>query len=342
MKKYHKYLQVGIRSDGSRIRKHFYGSSQAELDRNIREYFVQASKTKNPSDISFGAYSKKWFTIYKANKSAKTREMYSSALKKFDAIDALELRKITKSDCQQVVNQYAGRRMAEILRLTLNQIFDTAIEDGIITSNPAKKLELKKRKPEEKRAFTDKEKEKIREADLPTMERMFVNILLAFGLRPGEALALTRSDLDLKRKVLHVTKAVEFDGNNPNLKGTKTEVVRDLPIPKQLLKYIRKYIDDNGSNLLLFHKEDGTLMTKSAYRCFKKRILNAIGISDITLYHFRHNRASELYYLCQKGIISTKKAAALMGHSELIFLKTYSHILEENEKTEELYKDLAI
>lgn len=341
MKKYHKYLQVGFRSDGSRIRKHFYGSSQAELDQNIRNYFIQASKTKNPSDITFGKYAKKWFDIYKANKSAATREMYSNALKKMDAIDLMELRKITKTDCQQVVNQYAGRRTAEVLKMTLKQIFNTAIDDGIISSNPARNLELLKRRPEEKRAFTEREKEMIREAGLPPMERMFVNILLTFGLRPGEALALHRSDLDLRKGVLHVTKAVEFDGNKPRLKGTKTEVCRDIPIPEQLLKYILTYIG-NDKNILLFHKKDGTLMTKTSYYKFSQRILKAIGIPNITMYYFRHNRATELYYLCQRGIISTKKAAALMGHSELVFLKTYSHLLEEKENTAELYKDLAI
>ena len=340
MKKYHKYLQVGFRSDGSRIRKHFYGSSQAELDQNIRNYFIQASKTKNPSDITFGAYAKKWQEIYKANKSAATREMYSNALKKMDAIDLMELRKITKTDCQQVVNQYAGRRTAEILKMTLKQIFNTAIDDGIISSNPARNLELLKRKADEKRAFTKEEKEIIKKAKLPTMERMFVNILLTFGLRPGEALALSRFDIDFNKKILHITKSVEFDGNNPNLKGTKTEVSRDIPIPNKLLKYIRKYIAED-KNTLLFHKRDGSLMTKSSYVKFTKRILDEIGL-PITMYYFRHNRATELYYLCQKGIISTKKAAALMGHSELIFLKTYSHLLEEKENTKELYKDLAI
>ena len=341
MKKYHKYLQVGFRADGSRIRKHFYGSSAAELEQNIRKYFIQASKTKNPSAISFGAYAKKWFEIYKANKSAATREMYTNALKKMEPIASMELRKITKTDCQQIVNQYAGRRTAEVLKMALKQIFNTAIDDGIISSNPARNLELLKRRPEEKRAFTEREKEMIREADLPPMERMFVNILLTFGLRPGEALALHRSDLDLRKGVLHVTKAVEFDGNTPRLKGTKTEVCRDIPIPDQLLTYILTYIENN-KNILLFHKQDGTLMTKTSYYKFSQRILKAIGIPNITMYYFRHNRATELYYLCQRGIISTKKAAALMGHSELIFLKTYSHLLEEKENTEELYKDLAI
>lgn len=340
MKKYHKYLQVGYKADGTRIRKHFYGSSAADLERNIRAYFVQASKTKNPSDISFGAYAKKWQEIYKANKSAATREMYSNALKKMESIDLMELRKITKTDCQQIVNQYAGKRTAEILKMTLKQIFNTAIDDGIISSNPAKNIEILKRKPNEKRAFTKEEKEIIKKADLPPMERMFVNILLTFGLRPGEALALSRFDIDFNKKVLHVTKAVEFDGNTPNLKGTKTEVCRDIPIPDKLLKYIRKYIADD-KNTLFFHKQDGTLMTKSSYFKFAKRILDEIGL-PITMYYFRHNRATELYYLCQKGKISTKKAAALMGHSELIFLKTYSHVDETKENTKELYRGLAI
>ena len=54
----------------------------------------------------------------------------------------------------------------------------------------------------------------------------------------------------------------------------------------------------------------------------------------MNFYTFRHNRATELYYL--QGV-STKKKAEYMGHSELMFIKTYSH-LDDSREAEELLR----
>jgi integrase len=55
--------------------------------------------------------------------------------------------------------------------------------------------------------------------------------------------------------------------------------------------------------------------------------------TDITLYNFRHHKASLLYYL--PGV-SVKAKAAYLGHSEEMFLKVYSHMMEEKEDKEVL------
>ena len=199
--------------------------------------------------------------------------------------------------------------------------------------------------------MTEAELKAVHTADLPDMERMFVNIMLVFGLRPGEALALQKRNFDLTRKILTVDKAVTHVGNKAILKETKTDVVRKIPIPDQLLPQLKEYFEEN-KNLLLFTR-DGTFMTKSVYRTLCDHVFRAVNaklggtnhvnkLNGMTMYSFRHNRATELYYLCQQGVISTKKAAELMGHSEMIFLQVYSHIDESQEKTENLYKDLVI
>ena len=63
---------------------------------------------------------------------------------------------------------------------------------------------------------------------------------------------------------------------------------------------------------------------------------------EFTLYCFRHRRATDLYYLTQTGEISTKKAAALMGHSEIVFLKTYSQIDDNKENLARIYDGLKV
>ncbi len=351
--KYNKQISIGYDAEGKRIRKWFHADTKAALEKQILDFKMEQAKVSNPSAITFGNYAKKWVKTYKSSKSNSTRLMYDNALLKFGNIDNLQLRKVTKTDCQKIINNHFDRpRTAQILRNTLNQIFNAAIDDGIIHMNPARNLEVPKHKPKEKRILTKKELEAVRSAALPKMERLFVNILLTFGLRPGEALALQQRDFDLSSNMLHIAKAVEYDINEASIKSTKTGASRDIPVPDQIKPFLLDYFGTNKS-IWLFHQRDGSLMSKSSYKRMRERIISAINkalggnssikmISGINMYTFRHNRATELYYLCQRGIISTKKAAALMGHSEAMFLHVYSHIDESQENTELLYEKLVL
>ena len=110
-----------------------------------------------------------------------------------------------------------------------------------------------------------------------------------------------------------------------------------IDIIPQLKAYIRAL-----DGFLLFTKQDGQQHTKSSYVKMSARIMKkwnqALGgdsvmnmLPNVTMYSFRHRKATDLYYLCQRGSISTKYAAELMGHSEEIFIRTYSHIDMEHE-----------
>ena len=173
--------------------------------------------------------------------------------------------------------------------------------------------------------------EKARNADLNESDRLFLDILITFGLRPAEALALTPADFDQKNGVLHVTKAVEMGNDgSAKIKSTKTGISRDIPLPAG-------FRNPPKTTFYLFTRKDGQLVNKSAYRRMSERILKAVDVPGITLYAFRHRRATDLYYLTQNGTISTKQAAALMGHSEEIFIKTYSHIDTSKEDLLKIY-----
>lgn len=251
--------------------------------------------------------------------------------------------------CQGVVNEswdhpHAAKGVADVLR----QIFRSAASDGIIASNPAEGLKRPKLPSPKFHLLTDRELDAVKSANLSDQDRLFVTILQAFGLRPGEALALRPDDFDFKKKILHITKSLELPSNKGcAIKSTKTDVTRDLPVPDALIPYLRKSVAAIHG-FYLFTNKNNSLHTKSSYKRLSERIWKAVNVelggndylsmvSGLTLYDFRHRRATDLYYLTQKGIISSKKAAALMGHSEIIFLKTYSHIDEKMENCEGIY-----
>lgn len=352
-KKYKKQVYLGFGPDGKQIRKWFYGDTKAELNQNILKYRIEAEKVQNPSESTFSEYAEQWFKIYKSDRSKQTQDMYRNALKKCSALDPYPVKKITRSACQKVVAEcWQHPRTARIVADTLKQIFKSAVMDGMIALNPAEKLSLPKKAPAKFHLLTEAELEAVDKAKLNDQDRLFVTILRIFGLRPGEALALQPTDFDWKRGVLKITKALELanDGTS-RIKETKTGVSREIPIPGQLIPSLRERIR-GISGFLLFPKATGGLYTKNAYRRLSERVLKAINeaaggndfinlIPDVTLYSFRHRRATDLYYLTQSGQISTKKAAALMGHSELVFLTTYSHIMESRE-TADIYSNAAL
>ena len=317
-----------------------------ELNAKIEQYKEELRRESSPSGITFGAYAERWKETYKKNRSQKTQDMYDYALTKCSALDKTAIQQITKTMCQAVINEVWDKpHTARQVHLTMNQVFKAAVNDGIITKNPAAGIEIPKAKKKEIYLMTDNDLKAVRKAKLSKKDRMFVEILMVFGLRPGEALALSQNDFDLKEKVLHITKSLELmDDNSSQIKGTKTGVSRDIPIPNEIIPHLRAYFKDMKGNYL-FPKEDGNLFTKSAYRKMSVRIANRIieaGGPKITMYQFRHRRATDLYYLTQKGTISVKKASSLLGHSEEVFLSTYAHIDEDKEDVSKLYAGLKL
>ncbi len=169
----------------------------------------------------------------------------------------------------------------------------------------------------------------IEMADLDAEERLFISLLYYCGLRRGEALALGRGDIDLKRGVLTVNHSLAFIGNKGVLKEPKTEKShRDIPIPPELKELLQEFKYD----LYLFMKR-GNFFTQSAYTKMWARILKKINeaarsqgigkIQGLTAHIFRHNYASLLY----KQGIDVKTAQKLLGHSTIaVTMDIYTHL----------------
>lgn len=146
---------------------------------------------------------------------------------------------------------------------------------------------------------------------------LFALICLYAGLRRGEALALRYEDIDREQGVIHVTKAVEFVGNNPHIKPPKTAAgYRDAV----LLDALSSAIPDGTG--LIFCRDDGSPLTKTQYRKRWLKYCDAIGF-EITAHQLRHGFATILY----EAGIPDKDAQELMGHSSIAITRdVYTHI----------------
>lgn len=310
-----KQIVIGYTAEGKQIRKRIYADGKRELERKIEQIRDEQKRVRHPSSITFGAYAERWLTVYKSNRSINTRKMYRYALNQCEAVYGIPLMDVTRTDLQEVITSLADRpRFCQEVRLTLKQIFNTAIADGIVNTNPANGLQLPRYKPKEKRSLTLEERETIKTTALPDRERLFLDLLYYFGLRRGEALALRRSDFDFERLLLTVDKSIAFDSNRPVLKATKTEKARQVPIPSA---FVLPETDEE-----LFPN-----ITATIFRGMWRKTESALGF-DVSPHMIRHDYATRLYYV--PGI-STKKKAAILGHDEALFLRLYSHIDDQAE-----------
>jgi integrase len=334
-RKYEEYMTLGTGPDGKRIRKFIAADSKPEFDRLRYEARKQYETVRNPSLITFKAYADKWLEVFKAGASVQTRSMYVYAIKKCAPVYGRQLRQITASDLQGIVNQHADHpRSCQQLKLTLKQIYAAAIKDGIIPPvNLAADLKVPEYKAPERRFISDTEMEKIDGCSFQPLDGLYVDVLRGTGMRPAEALALQWTDIDLSRLQIAVQRAFEFQGNNPRVKPTKTNVSRLVPITQALADRLAA---EKRKGIWIFTR-DGSPFTKSMFDKLSARILKEIGLNGVTLYSFRHTYATWLYYhAVVPGIITVKKAAQIMGHSEQMYTRIYTHINDRHEDLDAL------
>lgn len=338
MKKISKQVTLGIDPfTGKRVRRRIYATSKTALAQAEKDVVREFAQTGVPSKITYKEYEQKWFEAYRSQTQPHTQAGYRSILKRNIPLQDRKLKDITKTDLQKIINDnWYTPSVCERYASMMKQLWDCAIDDGICQKNVAHGLRLPKKQKTDRRPLTEKELQGIRDADLDPMERFMMDVLLQFGLRPGEALALTPSDFSRKDRILTISKAVGYKNNIPFIKDTKTGVTRRLPVPDSFWNKI-----PDIRTLYFFTGKDGKMMHRSYAFRFQRRIIDKINaamggnerirVTDMTFYNCRHHKASLLYYL--PGI-SIKKKAEYMGHSERLFLQTYSHMMEDKEDTE--------
>ncbi len=345
-------VMIGYKDNGKPNNVFVSAKSEKELREKVLEVKMKMKSGEliKTSDTLLESYADNWFETYKSSVGINTKAMYTNALQHIKSeLGHLPLNKLCRSDVQRLINLHQDHpRTCEIIKMTLVQILESAVEDKLIFENVAKKVALPKHHKQEKRALTDLEKKAIKEADFTPRENAFITLLYFFGLHRGEALALTKSDIDLKKMELTVNKAVVFDVNTPIIKtGAKSDAGnRTIPIPKSVKGFFRDFLKETDTFYLFPGKTHETL-SKTQYQILwnniikkmndavtteKERKIGVQKINGLTAHIFRHNYCTLLYY----SGISQKKAVELMGHSDVkMIMEVYAHLNEKKESVRE-------
>lgn len=338
--------------DGKPIRIPVYGTSSRDLENKVADIKVALKHGTYADDKgkTVGEYAQEWLkSFHPGNKG------YSNIIRNhFERINDIKLLDLTLSNVQGQINAKEGHYdIQRRIKITINQILECAIDDGLIYKNVSRKATLPKKPKPDKRALYQYEIDAIKRADFTPKERIFVLTLFYFGLRRGEALALTRNSFDFKKNLLHVTNAVSFDGEHPIIGDPKTIAGdRYIPIVSSFSNELKAYIDSLDS-FMLFPNKNGSVMSKTSFRRFwdgiirkintaaggkqhydskneKKWVIDINNVPGLTPHIFRHNYATTLYY----GGVDLKDAQNLLGHADAkTIIEIYTHLDKEKSKS---------
>lgn len=266
---------------------------------------------------NFKEYALNWFEIYsKPNIGTSTAATYQRQLDLHlvPALGHKAVEDISTDDLQRMFNDMSGAKATkEKARIVLNMIFDTALEDGIISRNPMKSKRLKitggasKATPAytvEQMRFLVERLEKIQESG----DRAFLALQALHPLRLEEVLGLKWKDIDLEAMVLHIRRAVTHPTRNqPEIKDTKTEAsARDIG----LSQIAAKHLTPGKADEFVLGGEKPLSYTQVRRIC--NRIQQDTGFSErITPRRFRTTVLTDIYDQTH----DIKQAQAAAGHT---------------------------
>lgn len=161
--------------------------------------------------------------------------------------------------------------------------------------------------------------------------KIFAILFVLFtGLRIGELCALKWKDIDLKNKVIHISKTLIRVKNKDNNSNYKTKIildtpktqtsVRDIPINQAILPYLKKFKKDDNNYFLT---GNDTFITTKKYYLFYLNFLKSLAIKKYNFHILRHTFATRSL-LCGVDI---KSLSEILGHSSVkTTLDLYVHV----------------
>ncbi len=305
--------------------KHLYASSVTALNRMERETRNAVDKGLVLDDnTKVGEWAKEWFSTYKTGLREHTLMNYRNAYNNhiFLVLAGLPLKAVRQVHIQRVMNGVSN--MSEDLQRkvlnTMKQIFETAMHNGLLATNPCNGVKITPRVADERiKALSPEQQEALLQAVTEPRARLFCAIGLYCGLRREEILGLMWSDI--KGDELTVNRAVTFLKNqqddNHDLKSKAAH--RTVPIPPPLKDILKVY---PHNNIYLFTAARGQELTLTSFRRMWAYAAKAVDF-HVHPHMLRHTYATSLY----RAGIDLKTAQYLLGHSDIkMTANIYTHI----------------
>ena len=360
-------VTVGYREDnGKPIRRYTYQATREEAAHwvalQVATELDRAGSVRS-GELLLRDFLHNWLATFKVHEvCSRTMALYYDAerLHIAPALGDLPLGEVTPLKIQTFLYQLQAEKRLSQRTISLNksvlvQMYDYAMELGLVDSNPARNAKL----PRQSRKIDDGDSKVIpiaqREQLLKAAESdpilcPILTLLMLTGMRIGEALALQWKHVDFQNRTISIqqslTRELEFDGEGRTKKTaaalgvTKTRCSRRvIQAPDLVLQRLRewmRYLSKRKGGLEALVPEGFVfcstrtmgMRTYSGFRASFRHFLERNGFGDqhLNLHRFRHTYASMLL----EQEISPKVVQKLLGHRDVsTTLGVYSHVVPE-------------
>jgi integrase len=313
-----------------------------------------AGEKRPKSRVRFGDYFAEWIENYAGRTSRGFSETTRPEYRRPIEAHAIarwktwRMNEVEPTDLRDLFGQMRrdGRTTSEIkkTRAALSVMFATALEDGVVQSNPV--LGVRIPPPSEDEAPREEKAKALTRAELaillaaiPSESRLFCTFLAHTGLRISEAVGLRWEHLDLGEHPKVRVREQLYKGKRKRLKSKDGK--RNVPLSPGMAQQLLALRRDGyrGPESPVFASKTGTpLRPENVYR--RTLAPAAIGAgfkvevevdgkkktrSAVSFHTFRHTCASLLFEAGR----NVKQVQAWLGHADPGFtLSTYIHLMD--------------
>jgi len=217
----------------------------------------------------------------------------------------------------------------------LRAVLDTAVRDGALARNPAAVVKRPKVTTKEAAYLTPEQVRTLLEAGKGSRYGHLFTLLVNTGLRRGEALALSWSDVDLGAKLLRVRGTLARVDGKLIVTSTKTaKSKRSIPVSEAtetLLKDIRtRQLKDRLKAGSQWHQTGYVFTTEDGMPCDPRHALRALksaatkaSMEGIGLHTLRHSAATTML----TNGVPLKVVSEILGHASIVITADiYGHV----------------
>lgn len=327
--------RIKVRVDVNGKTKWATGATQQEVILAAANLIAEGKKTseegkKKKEAPLFKECAWRWLRVYKLPKvKPNTAYNYRHDMENhvLPAFGDKRIDEITPSDIQGFLNSKRNKAKSTVhhIWLILHGTFSTALWDGYIDRDPtedAKRYSMSRTKVTREALSAEHIADIISHLDeLSGNDKVLLAVLIFTGMRRSEALGLRWEDIDFKRNLIHVQRAVTFKFNQPVVGTTKSNAgVRMVPLDAKLkailepLRQLRGYVIGQDEPL-----------TETAYKRTWERIGKKIDLHGATAHVFRHT-----YITMAASHVDIKTLQTIAGHSDIsTTMNRYAHGRED-------------
>ena len=314
-----------------RVRRYAQTRSEAEAilvelrNKNVNGILTSSKEQK------FGDYLDYWLLKIKPSIRIGTYYSYETTVRLYlkPGLGHKSLTKINVSDVQMFLDEQGrlgkSNRNLQKMRMVVSAALSMANREERLTRNVARYVKTPTYRSKEVEPWSlDELGQFLSHSTSHKFHSIFI-LMALYGLRTGEVLGLSWSDVDFVNRIIYVHHQVQYREGGYVFADVKTQAGRrSLPLLDTTVDALIVIKKNNLGPLpdLIFKTETGLPIDGGNLRKALKRLSKEAGLPIITLHHLRHTAATNLKDLG----VPAKDAQSILGHANVsTTMQIYQH-----------------